>query len=156
MSTSVIRPVEGNDRRGAPRLGVRENLGQFALLTGVVALVGGTLGQERTVLPLLATRVFGLQAATAALSYIVAFSLVKAGTNFVAGRLSDRVGRKPVLVAGWLAGVPVPLLLIWAPAWGWVLLANVFLGLNQGLTWTTTVTGQIDLVGPARRGWPWA
>ena len=152
MSTSVIRPVEGNDRRGAPRLGVRENLGQFALLTGVVALVGGTLGQERTVLPLLATRVFGLQAATAALSYIVAFSLVKAGTNFVAGRLSDRVGRKPVLVAGWLAGVPVPLLLIWAPAWGWVLLANVFLGLNQGLTWTTTVTGQIDLVGPARRG----
>jgi len=110
------------------------------------------LGQERTVLPLLATRVFHLTAVTAALTFIVAFGATKALTNFAAGPLSDRFGRKPVLVAGWLAALPVPLLLIWAPSWGWVILANVLLGINQGLAWSMTVNMKIDLVGPVRRG----
>jgi MFS family permease len=134
------------------RLGLRENAGQFALLVGVSALVGGMIGQERTVLPLLADRVFGLTAFTAALTFIVAFGATKAATNFFAGTLSDRFGRKPVLVAGWLVGLPVPFLIMWAPAWSWVILANVLLGVNQGLTWSTTVIMKIDLVGPARRG----
>ena len=110
------------------------------------------IGQERTVLPLLADRVFGLTAFTATLTFIVAFGAVKAATNFFAGTLSDRFGRKPVLVAGWLIGLPVPLLLIWAPSWSWIVFANVLLGVNQGLTWSTTVIMKIDLVGPTRRG----
>jgi MFS family permease len=133
-------------------LGLRQNVGQFSLLVGVNALVGGMIGQERTVLPLLATRVFELRAFAAALTFIIAFGVVKAATNFAAGMLSDRVGRKPVLVAGWLVGVPVPLLLIWAPSWGYVIAANVLLGVNQGLAWSTTVIMKIDLAGPARRG----
>ena len=134
------------------RLGLRANLAQFSLLVGVNALVGGMIGQERTVLPLLAQRAFGLSALTAALSFIVAFGLTKPIANLVAGTLSDSVGRKPVLLAGWLFGLPVPMLLIWAPSWGWVIAANVLLGVNQGLTWSTTVNMKIDLVGPARRG----
>ena len=102
--------------------------------------------------PLLATRTFHLAAFTAALTFILAFGAVKAITNFFAGTLSDRYGRKPVLVAGWLVALPIPLLLIWAPGWGWVVAANVLLGVNQGLTWSTTVIMKIDLVGPARRG----
>jgi MFS family permease len=136
----------------APRLGLRQNLAQFCLLVGVNALVGGMIGQERTVLPLLAEREFHLTAFTAALTFIAAFGAVKAATNFFAGTLSDRYGRKPVLVAGWLVGLPVPLLLIWAPSWSWVIAANVLLGINQGLTWSTTVIMKIDLVGPERRG----
>ena len=134
------------------QLGIRANLAQFTLLVVVSALVGGMLGQERTVLPLLARDEFGLTGITVALTFIVAFGLVKAATNFVAGALSDRYGRKPVLVAGWLIGLPVPLLLIWAPAWGWVVFANVLLGVNQGLTWSTTVIMKIDLAGPKQRG----
>jgi MFS family permease len=134
------------------RLGLRQNLAQFSLLVGVNALVGGMIGQERTVLPLLAEREFGLTAFTAALTFIAAFGAVKAATNFFAGTLSDHYGRKPVLVTGWLIGVPVPLLLMWAPSWGWVITANVLLGINQGLTWSTTVIMKIDLVGPERRG----
>ena len=136
----------------APRLGLRENIAQFGLLVGVNALVGGMIGQERTLLPLLARDVFHLTAFTSALTFIVAFGSVKAITNYFAGTLSDRYGRKPVLVAGWLIGLPVPLLIIWAPAWGWIIFANVLLGMNQGLTWSTTVIMKIDLVGPARRG----
>ncbi len=143
MSATATRPL---------RLGIRANLAQFSLLVGVNALVGGMVGQERTVVPLLATRIFHLQAFSAALSFIVVFGATKALTNLFAGTLSDRLGRKPVLVAGWLAGLPVPLLVIWAPSWGWVVAANVLLGVNQGLTWSTTVIMKIDLAGPKRRG----
>ena len=131
---------------------MRANLAQFTLLIVVNALVGGMLGQERTVLPLLAKEEFGLTGVTVVLTFIVAFGVVKAITNFLAGALSDRYGRKPILVAGWLIGLPVPLLLIWAPVWGWVVLANVLLGVNQGLTWSTTVIMKIDLAGPRQRG----
>jgi MFS family permease len=134
------------------RLGLRANLAQFSLLVAVNALVGGTLGQERTVVPLLAVQVFHLAAFSSALTFILAFGAVKAVTNFFAGTLSDRFGRKPVLVAGWLVALPIPPLLIWAPAWGWVVAANVLLGVSQGLTWSTTVVMKIDLAGPARRG----
>ena len=134
------------------RLGLRENIAQFSLLVGVNALVGGMVGQERTVLPLLAEREFALTAFTATLTFIAAFGAVKAATNFFAGTLSDRYGRKPVLVGGWIIGLPIPLLLMWAPSWGWVIFANVLLGVNQGLTWSTTVIMKIDLVGPERRG----
>jgi len=135
-----------------PRLGLRANAPQFTLLVVVNALVGGMIGQERTVLPLLARDVFGLEGATAALTFVAAFGLTKALTNLVAGALSDRFGRRPVLIAGWLVGLPVPLLIIAAPTWTWIVAANVLLGVNQGLTWSTTVVMKVDLVGPARRG----
>jgi MFS family permease len=133
-------------------LGLRANLGQFALLVAVNALVGGMVGQERTVVPLLASDVFGIPGTTSALTFLVAFGVTKAIANLLAGALADRHGRKPVLVAGWLVGLPVPLILIWAPTWEWVVVANILLGLNQGLAWSTTVIMKIDLVGPARRG----
>ena len=133
-------------------LGIRANLPQFLLLVGVNALVGGMVGQERTVLPLLADREFHLDAYTASVTFIIAFGIVKAATNFLAGTLGDRYGRKPVLVVGWLIGIPVPLIVIWAPSWSWVVFANVLLGINQGLTWSTTVIMKIDLAGPERRG----
>jgi MFS family permease len=134
------------------RLGLGPNLAQFSLLVAVNALVGGVLGQERTVVPLLAERDFHLAAYTSALTYIVAFGVTKAATNYFAGTWSDRYGRKPVLLAGWLIAIPVPLMLIWAPNWSWVIAANVLLGINQGLTWSTTVIMKIDLAGPKRRG----
>jgi MFS family permease len=133
-------------------LGLRQNLAQFVLLVAVNALVGGTLGQERAVLPLLADQVFHLDKYTGALTYILAFGLAKAGTNYFAGTLSDRYGRKPVLVAGWLIAIPVPLLLILGPSWEWIVAANVILGISQGLTWSTTVVMKMDLVGPEQRG----
>ena len=136
----------------APQLGLRANLAQFSLLVAINGLVGATLGQERTVVPLLAHDTFHLSGFVSALSFIAAFGLVKAATNFFAGTLSDRYGRKPVLVAGWLIALPVPVLLILAPTWWWVVVANILLGINQGLTWSTTVIMKIDLVGPARRG----
>ncbi len=148
MTEPEIEPNE----KGGVRLGLRENIGQFSLLVGINALVGGMIGQERTVLPLLAEEEFGLTAFTATLTFIAAFGIVKAATNFFAGTLSDRYGRKPVLVAGWIVAIPIPLLLIWAPSWGWVIFANVLLGVNQGLTWSTTVIMKIDLAGPERRG----
>lgn len=150
-SAQLPTPPPGADPRPL-QLGLRQNAAQFTLLVVVNALVGGMLGQERTVLPLLGEREFGLTAYTAGLTFILVFGLAKAATNYVAGTFSDRYGRKPVLLAGWIVAVPVPLLLIWAPSWGWVILANVLLGVSQGLTWSTTVIMKIDLVGPTRRG----
>jgi MFS family permease len=134
------------------RLGVRENLAQFSLLVVVNAFVGAMVGLERTILPAIAEQDFHLVAKTAVLSFIVVFGVTKALTNYLAGRLSDRVGRKRVLVAGWLVAAPVPFLLMWAPTWGWVLAANALLGVSQGLTWSTTVIMKIDLAGPQQRG----
>jgi MFS family permease len=135
-----------------PRLGLRANWAQFWLLVLVNAFVGAMVGLERTVLPLLARSEFGLASTSAVLSFIATFGLVKAVTNFAAGRLSDRFGRKRILLAGWLVGLPVPFLVIWAPDWSWIVAANVLLGLNQGLAWSTTVIMKIDLVGPRQRG----
>lgn len=134
------------------RLGLRENLGQFALLVVVNAFVGAMIGLERSILPALAEEEFRLAAHTTILSFIATFGISKALTNYLAGRCSDRFGRKPVLVFGWLVAVPVPFMLMWGPDWNWVLAANVLLGVSQGLTWSTTVIMKIDLVGPARRG----
>jgi MFS family permease len=137
---------------GPVRLGLAANAAQFTLLVVVNALVGGVLGSERTVLTPLAEREFALDGYTAALTYILAFGATKAVTNFFAGTLSDRYGRKPVLLAGWLVAIPIPALLVWAPNWGWIVAANVLLGVNQGLAWSTTVIMKIDLAGPDRRG----
>ena len=137
---------------GQPRLGIGPNLAQFSLLVFVNALVGATLGQERSTLPLLAEQVFHLTGYTALLTYVLAFGLTKAVTNYFAGTWSDRYGRKPVLVAGWLIAIPVPVLLAWSPTWIGIIGANVLLGVHQGLTWSTTVIMKIDLAGPRRRG----
>lgn len=134
------------------RLGLGANWQQFALLVLVNAFVGGMVGLERAVVPLLAEREFGLASRTIILSFIVSFGIVKALANLFAGRMSDRIGRQRILVAGWLIGLPVPLLVMLAPGWEWVVFANVLLGINQGLCWSTTVIMKIDLVGPARRG----
>jgi MFS family permease len=134
------------------RLGLRENLVQFTLLVIVNAFVGAMVGIERTILPLLAEGEFHLAARFAALSFIVVFGITKALTNYAAGRLSDQIGRRQVLIAGWIVAMPVPFLLMWAPTWTWILVANAFLGISQGLTWSTTVIMKIDLVGSARRG----
>jgi MFS family permease len=147
-----VRSPEDAGSRAPIALGLRANLAQFGLLVAVNALVGGMVGQEQTVVPLLAEREFGLTGYTYLFTYVIAFGLTKAAANYVAGTWSDRFGRKPVLVVGWLIAVPVPLMLIWAPSWGWVVAANVLLGLNQGLTWSTTVIMKIDLVGPKQRG----
>ena len=134
------------------RLGLRQNAAQFSLLVLVNAFVGAMVGMERSILPPMAEAEFGLRARAAVLSFIVVFGVSKAGTNYLAGRLSDRFSRKQVLVAGWLAAVPVPFMLMWAPSWSWVLAANALLGLSQGLSWSMTVIMKIDLVGSARRG----
>jgi len=128
------------------------NWQQFSLLVLVNAFVGGMVGIERTILPLIAEQEFGLASKAAALSFIISFGIVKALANLLAGRLSDMLGRKGVLVTGWLAGIPVPLLLMFAPSWNWIVFANVLLGVNQGLCWSTTVIMKIDLVGPEKRG----
>jgi MFS family permease len=134
------------------RLGLRENLPQFALLVLINAFVGGMVGLERTVLPLLGEREFGLSSKTAITSFIVSFGITKAILNLVAARLSERVGRKPILITGWLFALPVPFLIIYAPSWWWIDLANVLLGANQALAWSMTVNMKVDLVGPKRRG----
>ncbi len=134
------------------RLGLRENLPQFALLVFLNAFVGAMVGLERTVLPLLGEQEFGLSSKTAITSFIVSFGVTKAVLNLVAARISDRIGRKPILVVGWLFALPVPFLIISAPAWWWVDLANVLLGANQAMAWSMTVIMKVDLVGPKRRG----
>jgi len=135
-----------------PRLGLRENLPQFSLLVLLNAFVGGMVGLERTVLPLLGEQEFGLTSKTAITSFIVSFGVTKAVINLAAARVSDRIGRKPILVTGWLLALPVPFLIIMAPAWWWIDVANVLLGANQAMAWSMTVIMKIDLVGPRRRG----
>ncbi len=134
------------------KLGLRANWQQFTLLVLVNAFVGAMVGLERTVVPLIAEADFGLTSKSLTLSFIVSFGIVKALANLFAGRLSDRIGRKQILVVGWLFALPVPLLIIFAQSWGWIVLANLLLGVNQGLCWSTTVIMKIDLVGPKQRG----
>jgi MFS family permease len=138
--------------RRAVRLGLRANLGQFSLLVLLNAFVGAMVGLERTVLPLVGTHQFGLASTTAVLAFIASFGLSKALINLAAGVVADRVGRRRVLMVGWLLGIPVPVLILLAPSWGWVVAANVLLGANQALCWSMTVNMKIDLVGPTRRG----
>ncbi len=134
------------------QLGLRTNWHQFVLLVVINAFVGGMVGVERTILPLLAEQDFGLASKTAILSFLVSFGIVKALANLFAGHMGDRYGRKRILVGGWLIGLPVPFLVMFAPSWGWVVFANILLGINQGLCWSTTVIMKIDLVGPKQRG----
>jgi MFS family permease len=134
------------------RLGLRANAAQFSLLVGLNALVGAMVGLERSVLPLVGEEEFGLASRAAILSFVVAFGVAKAFTNLGAGALADKVGRKRLLVIGWLVALPVPVMIALAPSWGWIVAANILLGVNQGLAWSMTVVMKIDLAGPARRG----
>ena len=134
------------------RLGLGANWEQFTLLVIVNGFVGAMVGLERSVLPVLAREEFGLASRIAILSFLITFGIFKPAANYFAGNLSDRFGRKSVLVAGWLAALPVPFIIIFAPSWGWVVAANALLGINQGLAWSTTIIMKIDLVGPRRRG----
>jgi MFS family permease len=145
-------PLVDSQHTPAVRLGLRENWRQFSLLVLVNAFVGGMVGLERTIVPLIGSQQFGLVLKTAIFSFIVSFGVVKAFSNLASGALADRVGRKKVLVAGWVVGVPVPFMIMLAPSWGWIVAANVLLGVNQGLAWSMTVLMKIDLVGPRGRG----
>ena len=134
------------------KLGLKENLPQFLLLVLVNAFVGGMVGLERSILPQIAEVEFGMAVKTAILSFIIVFGISKALTNYFMGRLANRYGRKSLLVTGWLFAIPVPFLLFYAQSWNWILWANVFLGINQGLAWSSTIIMKIDLVGPKNRG----
>lgn len=136
----------------AIRLGLRENRGQFALLVLINAFVGGMVGLERTVVPLVGAEEFRIASTTLVTSFIVSFGVVKAMANLVSGHFADTCGRKPVLVAGWLIGLPVPFMIGWGPDWAWIIAANGLLGINQGLAWSMTVIMKVDLVGPKSRG----
>lgn len=146
-SSTATRPDQATLRHG-----LRANAPQFALLMLINAFVGGMVGLERTVVPLIGTEEFALLLNTAVVSFIISFGVVKAVINLLSGALADHYGRKRILVLGWLAGLPVPFLIIWAPSWGWIVAANVLLGINQGLTWSMAVIMKIDLVGPRGRG----
>ena len=133
-------------------LGLRANWPQFALLVLINAFVGGMVGIERTVVPLIGAEEFHLASTTLVVSFIVSFGVVKACANLVSGHLADVWGRKRVLIIGWLVGLPVPFMIIWAPNWAWVIAANALLGINQGFAWSMTVIMKVDLVGPKSRG----
>jgi MFS family permease len=135
-----------------PKLGIRQNLGQFSLLVLINAFVGGMVGLERTIVPLLGSEEFRLASTFAITAFIVSFGVTKALVNLISGPLADLWSRKPLLILGWLVGVPVPFLIIWAPTWSWIVFANVLLGINQGFAWSMTVLMKIDLAGPSRRG----
>jgi MFS family permease len=155
MWTAAIEPSRqrvATREAGAIKLGLSANWPQFALLVAVNAFVGGMVGLERSILPVLAEEEFGIASKTVAVSFIATFGLTKALSNLFAGRLSERFSRRSMLIAGWLFGLPVPLLIIVAPAWGWIVAANLLLGINQGLAWSMTVNMKVDLVGPQRRG----
>ncbi|MDQ3835684.1 MAG: MFS transporter, partial [Thermoproteota archaeon] len=132
--------------------GLRQNLSQFAILVVVNAFVGAMVGLEQTVVPLIGKDVFGIESNTILLSFIASFGLVKALLNLYAGALAERWGRKIVLIAGWLFGIPVPFILLLAPDWNWIIFANILLGVNQALAWSMTVNMKIDLVGKKKRG----
>lgn len=136
----------------AVALGLKANWKQFSLLVLINAFVGGMVGIERTVVPLIGAEEFGVASSTLIVSFIVSFGVVKACANLVSGQLADTWGRKRVLVLGWLFGLPVPFIIIWAPNWGWIVAANALLGINQGLAWSMTVIMKVDLVGPKSRG----
>jgi MFS family permease len=142
--------VQGNEL--GPRLGILPNLGQFLVQTLLVFFVGITIGLERNVVPVLAREEFGIASTSVILSFVVSFGFVKALLNLLGGILSESWGRKPVLVLGWLVAVPIPLIIIWAPNWWWIVLANVLMGVNQGLAWSMTVTAKMDIVGAKWRG----
>ena len=148
MSEAVTAPQTAS----SVRLGLKENWPQFALLVLINAFVGGMVGIERTVVPLIGSEEFKISSTTLVVSFIVSFGVVKACANLVSGQLADAWGRKRVLILGWLVGLPVPFMIIWAPSWGWVIAANALLGINQGLAWSMTVIMKIDLVGPKSRG----
>jgi MFS family permease len=135
-----------------PTLGLGANWRQFVLLIAINAFVGGMVGMERSVLPLLAGAEFGIASKTAAISFVATFGLAKALANLFAGPLSEKCSRRRILIAGWILAIPVPFVLIFAPSWGWIIGANALLGLNQGLAWSMTVNMKVDLVGPSRRG----
>jgi MFS family permease len=141
-----------NTAGSSVRLGLKENWQQFALLIVINAFVGGMVGIERTVVPLIGSEEFGIASTTLVVSFIVSFGVIKAFANLISGQLADAWGRKRVLVLGWLVGVPVPFMIIWAPSWEWVIAANALLGINQGLAWSMTVIMKVDLVGPKSRG----
>jgi predicted MFS family arabinose efflux permease len=146
--------VSGGAEYATPqlRLGLKANINQFLLLIFVNAFVGAMIGLEQTVVPLLGKEEFGIESNVLVLSFIASFGIVKAILNLFAGNLSDRWNRKKVLVLGWLFGIPVPIILLYAPSWGCILVANVMLGINQGLAWSMTVNMKIDLVGKEKRG----
>ena len=133
-------------------LGLKENWKQFTILVIINGFVGGMVGLERTILPRIAEKEFAIAAKTAILSFIIVFGIVKAITNYYTGTLANKFGRKNLLVAGWVIGLPIPFVLIFATSWNWIIAANVLLGINQGLTWSSTVVMKIDLVGEKQRG----
>jgi MFS family permease len=141
-----------SDATPAIALGLRANWQQFALLILINGFVGGMVGIERTVVPLIGAETFKLDSTALITSFIVSFGLVKALANLVSGQLADSWGRKKVLILGWAFGLPVPFIIIWAPSWGWIIAANALLGINQGLAWSVTVIMKVDLVGPKSRG----
>src|SRR6266540_186642 len=147
--SEAVSPLEA---ASSVRLGLKENWPQFALLVLVNAFVGGMVGIERTVVPLIGSEEFKIGSTTLVVSFIVSFGVIKAFANLISGHLADAWGRKRVLVLGWLVGLPVPFMIMWAPSWKWVIAANALLGINQGLAWSMTVIMKIDLVGPKSRG----
>ncbi len=137
------------------KLGLKENLKQFSILVIVNAFVGGMVGLERSILPEIAGKEFGLVVKTAILSFIIVFGITKAITNYYTGALANKYGRKNLLILGWIIGIPIPFILMYAPSWNWIIFANVLLGINQGLAWSSTVVMKIDLVGEKDRGFQW-
>jgi len=148
----MTEAVTSSQTASSVRLGLKENWPQFALLVLINAFVGGMVGIERTVVPLIGSEEFNISSTTLVVSFIVSFGVVKACANLVSGQLADAWGRKRVLILGWLVGLPVPFMIMWAPSWEWVIAANALLGINQGLAWSMTVIMKIDLVGPKSRG----